>query len=281
MLTIIGDIGYDLLWINGALKKNLGGSGYHTLIGAVAAEKKIPILVACVGGDFAVADIAKWGASTEHIKRIENEKTTRFLIRYDGDARDVAFEMGASGKLCLDRLDDAVKSSDIVHLAATDPERQMQYIEELRRTGYRGRLSVDVFDQFCRDKADRTRQVLEKCDILFMSEVERQLLHYRHDAAEKLFVLKKAEKGAECFWQGGHVIAACPRIEAVADTTGAGDILAGAFLSLIDAGEEIEAAIHAAVALATSSVRFPGSDEFCSALKERCLSHKTQCFTGK
>lgn len=266
MLTIIGDIGYDIINIKSGTKKNLGGSGYHTLIGTIAAKKKLPILVACVGRDFDMVDISKWGISTEHLMHVQNEKTTRFLINYDGDTRDVVFEMGGSKYLCLDCIDAAVKKSTIVHLAATDPERQIKYIEKLKCMGYEGRISVDVFDQFCRDNPSRTLEVLDECDILFMSTVEQRLLHYICFSEEKLFVLKKGEDGAECFYRGKHFISKCPHVDTVIDTTGAGDILAGVFLSLIDSDGDIETAINTSVALATKSVQFPGSDEFVRAI---------------
>ena len=52
----------------------------------------------------------------------------------------------------------------------------------------------------------------------------------------------------------------CCQLE-VQDTTGAGDVLAGAFLALLDSGIGIGDALNQAVVLATKSVKFLGTNK--------------------
>lgn len=269
MLAIIGDVGYDIRPREYGTQKFLGGSGYHAVAGTIAAGKKHPIFIACVGSDFDLSEFSRLGIDTDHIVQIKHEMTTRFNIFYENSIRNIVFEMGASKYECTECIDDKVILSDLVHLTATRPEKQMKYIEKLRSEGFSGLISADVFDQFCRQCPSQVLDVLEECDIIFMSAGEKEILgitplHYCRKG--KMFILKKAEDGAECYCKNQCFRAYSPVKNRVIDTTGAGDILAGAFLSHLDAGESIQQALDLSVNLATKSVQFLGSEAFLSAL---------------
>lgn len=269
MLVIIGDVGYDIRPKECGIQKFFGGSGYHAVAGTIATGKKHPVFIACVGSDFDLSEFSNLGINTDHIIQMKHEMTTRFNIYYDNSIRNVVFEMGASKYECTECIDDKVISSDLIHLTATRPEKQMKYIEKLRSEGFSGSISVDVFDQFCRECPTQVLDVLEECDIIFMSVNEKEILgivpqHYCQKG--KMFILKKAEDGAECYCKNQYFSAYSPVKNRVIDTTGAGDIMAGAFLSLLDAGESIQQALEMSVDLATKSVQFLGSEAFLSSL---------------
>lgn len=270
MLAIIGDVGYDIRPKECGTQKFLGGSGYHAVVGTIAVGKVQPVFIACVGNDFDLSEFSKLGINTDYIVQIEHEMTTRFNIYYDNNIRNIVFEMGASKYECIECIDDKVISSDVIHLTATSPEKQMKYIEKLRNKGFSGWISADVFDQFCRECPSQVLDVLEKCDIIFMNANEKEILgivpqHYCQKG--KMFILKKASSGAECYYKNQHFWACSPVKGSVIDTTGAGDIMAGAFLSFLDTGESIQQALKLSVDLATKSVQFLGSEAFLSALK--------------
>lgn len=269
MFVIIGDVGYDIRPKECGAQKFFGGSGYHAVIGSIAAGKKYPTFIASVGNDFDLSEFSKLGICTDYIVQVEHEMTTRFNIYYDNGIRNIIFEMGASRHDCIDCIDDRVLSSDLVHLTATRPEKQMKYIEKLKQEGFSGRISADVFDQFCRECPSQVLEVLEECDIIFMSTNEKELLGVvpeQYCLRGKMFILKKASDGAECYYQNQQFCAYSPAEGAVIDMTGAGDIMAGSFLSLLDAGESIQQALDLSVDLATKSVQFLGSEAFLSAL---------------
>lgn len=265
MLVIIGDVGYDIRPKECGVQKFLGGSGYHAVAGTIAAGKQPPTFIACVGSDFDLSEFSKIGINTDHIVQIEHGMTTRFNIYYDNGIRDVVFEMGVSEYECMECIDDSIMSSDLIHFTATRPEKQMKYIEKLKNEGFSGLISADVFDQFCRECPSRVLEVLEECDIIFMNANENEILgivpqYYCQKG--KMFILKKAEEGAECYYKNQYFHAYSPVKNRVIDTTGAGDIMAGAFLSLLDAGESIQQALDLSVDLATKSVQFLGSEAF-------------------
>lgn len=269
MLVIIGDVGYDIRPKEYGVSKFFGGSGYHAVAGTLAAGKKPSIVIACVGNDFNLSEFSRLGINTHYIVQMEHEITSRFNIYYENNIRNVVFEMGASQYECIECIDDKVISSDLIHLTATRPEKQMKYIEKLRKEGFSGLISADVFDQFCRECPSPVLDVLEECDIIFMNADEKDILgivpEYYWEKG-KMFILKKANDGAECYYKNQHVHAYSPAKNRVVDTTGAGDIMAGAFLSLLDAGESIQQALDLSVELATKSVQFWGSEAFLSAL---------------
>lgn len=159
MFVIIGDVGYDIRPKECGAQKFFGGSGYHAVIGSIAVGEKNPTFIARVGNDFDLSEFSKLGICTDYIVQVEHEMTTRFNIYYDTGIRNVIFEMGASRHDCIDCIDDKVLSSDLVHLTATRPEKQMKYIEKLKQEGFSGRISADVFDQFCRVPFSGVRRI--------------------------------------------------------------------------------------------------------------------------
>ena len=265
MLAIIGDLGYDVLPDKCGNRLFLGGSGYHTAAGVIAARKNCPIIIAAVGRDFDISALSSRGIRTDYIVPLMNELTTKFFISYEHGVRNIVLEMGASKHACTERIDDQVISSHLIHLTATQPEKQMEYIRRIREMGFAGQISVNVIDLFCRESPAQVLEVLKACDIIFLSEIEKEILRIspRHYCLKhKMFILTKAEKGAECIYDSLCFRAHSKAENAVVDTTGAGDILAGAFLSLLDAGEEIQRALDLSVELATKSVQFIGSEGF-------------------
>ena len=269
MLTIIGDLGYDVLPGICAERVLPGGSGYHTAAGILAAGKDCPILIGAVGRDFDLSVLSSRRIRTDHIVPIRNELTTRFIISYEHGERNIVVELGASEHVCTECIDDPVISSDLIHLTATSPEKQLEYIRALRGMGFGGRISVNVIDLFCSRSPAQVLQVLDACDIIFANEDEKEILGIDprlYSQNHRLFILTKAENGAECFSGDQSFHAQSKAENAVVDTTGAGDVLAGAFLSLLDAGEGIQRALEISVGLATKSIQFIDSEGFFAAL---------------
>ena len=128
-------------------------------------------------------------------------------------------------------------------------------------------LSADVFEPFVRQFPEATRRVVRVADVVFMNEEEAALLR----ATEQPWppgdvVLKRGAAGA-AYYHGSPapaspispICAPAPPTRAV-ETTGAGDLLAGAFLALRMRGVSPGRALDAAVRVASASVTDFGVD---------------------
>ncbi|MDD3279380.1 MAG: carbohydrate kinase family protein [Lachnospiraceae bacterium] len=262
MLTIVGDLGYDINITEKGSSYLVGGSGYHTLVGALAIRKFELEFIACVGKDFECHDIEKLGITTNYILKDANDMTTKFINEYRNGIRKVTINMGASRCLCFESFDDYILNSNIIHFSATDPNKQRNYINFLKGKGYSGKIAVDVFDEYCKQYYFETLEVIDECDIVFMNSDEKKILNFNPKNSNKMCIVKNSEYGAECYFNMRYYNAyeECCQLE-VQDTTGAGDVLAGAFLALLDSGIGIEDALNQAVVLATKSVKFLGTNK--------------------
>ena len=87
MITLIGDLGYDIRILESGTVCFPGGSGYHTAIGALAASNP-PSLVASVGRDYDFSLLHNVGIQTDYIVRMPSSLTPRYIIDY----RDLSIE---------------------------------------------------------------------------------------------------------------------------------------------------------------------------------------------
>ena len=260
MITLIGDLGYDIRMLENRTARFLGGSGFHTAVGVLAASS-IPHLVATVGRDFDDEYLKKLSIPTTHIERKQNSMTPCYIIDYRSNVRRISFRNWPSPSIAIKEHMPELLFSDIVHITATLPQQQLRYIEYLKQNHYSGKISVDVFDQHCAAYPIETLSVLSQSDIIFMNQDEKRLLQYSHYNPQKITVIKRADQGADCFCQSNSYHAEF-HVDHVIDTIGAGDILAGAFLAFFDEQFELNECLSKAVEIASCSVQFFGSELF-------------------
>lgn len=261
MITIIGDVGYDISLLNNSRSILIGGSGYHTVIGYLCVSRDVPYFLSSVGYDFNTKGFIQKGIPTEYLSIRSDIKTTCFYLDYSDGIRDVQIEMGASGFDCIEKIDANILESKYIHLAATDPVKQLRYISYLKGLGFIGKISADVFDGFCISKQKETRDVLKECDIVFMNREERQILGYEPSSRDVLYVFKLDKEGAEYYYSGEHVlISNTIKDKKAIDVTGAGDVLAGAFIGALASGKSREEALRIGVYYANKSVFSFGTD---------------------
>ena len=101
----------------------------------------------------------------------------------------------------------------------------------------------------------------EHLDVLFANEAEGENLDLESIREQCTVVVKRGEKGAVMYTSGGEITASAPRITAV-DTTGAGDVFCGAFISAHLRGWKDEMTLQNAVEFASSSVTKFGGVSF-------------------
>lgn len=91
-------------------------------------------------------------------------------------------------------------------------------------------------------------------DIIFINEAEANILAQKGTLRTDIpWILKYGAEGTSYLKGSNEIKVSAPKVTAV-ETTGAGDILAGAFLALLSYDYEVEHALTIAVDLASQSI---------------------------
>jgi ribokinase len=222
-------------------------------------------VVASVGDDFDVEAVERLGVDTAGVTRVPGHTTARFVITQRGDGtRTFAASWGVAETVDVAALPPAYRRARHVHLATAPPEQQLVWLEHVRGWPRCPTLSVDVFELFVRSSPEATRRVVRAADVVFLNEEEAALLQGGTQPWPPGDVVLKRGAAGAAYYQGRHpdalpISAPAPPTRAV-ETTGAGDVLAGAFLALRLLGVSPAHALEAAVRVASASVTDFGVD---------------------
>lgn len=253
-LIIIGDLAYNLdLTPNGG-KKSLGGSAYYCALGASTVSSKVGV-VSRVGKDFKIQALKKRGIDVEGIKVINNGQTPLFILcQFSNKKRLFWPELGLANEIDVSIFPQSYFSTKYIHLATSDPVKYLKWFNFLKKRIKETTISADAFEQYVTDDPKDTIDVIKKVDLFFINEEECSVLKKQNGfTIRKPYIFKRGEKGAE-FRDGYHNISIkAPKVKPI-DTTGAGDVLAGAYLASIAQGKSIKDALTIAVKVASKSV---------------------------
>ena len=250
-VSIIGDISWnhDVTPIKD--KTSVGGAAYYSAVGAACFSDNIGI-VARVGGDFDLACLTQKKINIEGIKVISDGKTCRFeVIQHQDGSREFEAYRGVAGIVDTSIFPNDYFSSKFIHLSTQQPDHAITWLNILSDNK---NVSVDSFELFVKEFPDLTRQMFQKADTIFTNETEWQVMQqFGDDFINKPIIIKRGKDGAVYKSKGEIFIIPAPKVSAV-DFSGAGDVLAGAFLALRAQGISIEIALKKAVDLASYSV---------------------------
>lgn len=267
-MIIVGDLAYETTVVDKKIHTSIGGSGYYSSIGAKATGNEDFLLLSFVGEDFDFSFFQSLKISTDGVSVVPYEKTGCFTTKF-WDASGKREFSAVYGAIQFPNYKSILKylNASCVYLAGGDPIRQLHWIKELEKKMYHGIIASDLFEKYCLEKPEASKKVIEKSNIVFMNEEERRLLQYDPHTMYKISIIKKGAMGADIFYGGNYQRSIAPAFSSIAvDTNGAGDILAGAFLSKILSGYDYVNALSFAVDMATLSVTREGVQHI---LKER------------
>ena len=264
-LVIVGHLAWNEDRTVSGTRTSRGGAAYYCAIGATAGFPTVTGVVASVGDDFDVEALRRLGVDTAGVAHVPGHTTARFVITQLVDGtRTFAASWGAAQRVDVGSFPIAYRRARHVHLATAPPEQQLVWLEHVAGWPRRPTLSADVFEPFVRQSPEATRGVARAVDMVFMNEEEASLLRAEDQAwSPGDVVLKRGAAGAT-YYRGRHpagppISAPAPPTRAV-ETTGAGDVLAGAFLALQIRGVSPARALAAAVRVASASVTDFGVD---------------------
>jgi sugar/nucleoside kinase (ribokinase family) len=213
-------------------------------------------LVAVVGRDFpfdALEILRRRGVDLEGLEIVDGP-SFRWRGRYhlDMNHRDTLdLQLGVFSDF-RPKLPESFFDSEVVFLANTDPELQLQVLGQARAA----RLTAcDTIDHWIVEKRPSIDELFSRVDIVCLNEDEARLYadtpNLQKAAASILargcraVLIKKGENGALAVSRGSEgqtEIFACPAypLEEVTDPTGAGDAFAGGVMGLLAAGRDYE-----------------------------------------
>jgi len=228
-------------------KPTLGGSPTYVSLAAKKLGAKVSV-ISKVGGDFP-SEYIEWLKTNEvdlsGLKRVRDASTTRFLLKYEKQKRQLQLKNQAPPIYPKD-IPSSLQAKAI-HVAPIANELSQGVIDKLQ--GLTATLSLDPqgfvrkFDEQGNVRLGKWEnpQVLQQIDIYKSSLDEIKAvtgladLHLAvqkiHDYGAKIIVVTKGMKGSTLFFDEElHEIPACkPKV--VQDVTGAGDAFIGAFLA--------------------------------------------------
>lgn len=265
--AIIGHIAFNEDITSFGRCVSLGGAAYYSAIGAMAANPNGVGIVASVGNDFDFALLDQLQLSTSGVRTIMDKKTAKFtIIQQEDGKRSFDAIWGAAEEVYLHLFPEEYNDIVYVHLATAPPMQQLKWIKMLRTISRKITISVDMFEKFAMDYPNESKQTIIASDFVFLNQDEALALDFENSVlSKKPHILKMGSNGA-LYSDGLHKLhIKAPKVDVI-DTTGAGDVLAGAFWALRSNGVSIKSSLWAAINLASISVQKFGVNHLVSSL---------------
>jgi ribokinase len=237
---------------------SLGGSGYACAVGARAGDPGRTGIVANIGEDFATGSLDRLGVDKTGATFLSGSAPRLTITQFASGNRSFASNLGVAAFPQKGRFPEAYRKARHIHLATMPPSEQAHWLRVVRSKGG-SRVSVDMFERTAMDLPEESRALCYSADLVFMNQREREILFDDHPLPQCDLLLKRGADGAAYRSSGNWLHAGAARCPEV-DTTGAGEVLAGAFLSLRALGVSISCALRLAVAVASAKVTEFGVD---------------------
>lgn len=254
-LVAVGTVAIDAIETPfGKVDKISGGSGHYIAWTASNFTKEVKV-VAVVGGDFPMEEIAQLkerGVDFEGLQIKENEKSFFWAGKYHMD-------MNSRDTLVTDLnvlaefdpiLPQSYKSPDFVLLGNLTPAVQQRLLDQLENKPKL--IALDTMNYWIQDPQFRPAldKVLTQIDVLIINDEEARMLGNHHSVVKcarkilaemgpKFVIVKKGEHGALLFHKDHIFFAPALPLEEVFDPTGAGDTFAGGFMGYLDMTQDV------------------------------------------
>ncbi len=283
MLVVIGDLVEDVVAWRGAgatgrlevgtdnaarITRSRGGSGANV---AAAAARRMPTrFIGRVGADALGEELTRALAAADVDVRAQREGVTgTIVVLVDGDGeRTFVTDRGAAAE--LGPIDPAwLAGADALHLplyGLVEPGSRAACLAAaalVREAG--GFVSVDLSSTAAiRDIGATTlhellRELRAAVVLANAAEAGAAALDAFPAAPDVALVIKRGAEPVQLRVGGRLASVPVPRIDAVRDTTGAGDAFAAGYLAARIAGHDHEACAAEGIALASRALRLPGA----------------------
>jgi ribokinase len=257
-LVLVGHFGFAEDHTPSGSARSLGGSGYACAVGAGAGQPHRVGVVGNIGDDFDLGALDRLGVDRQGAMRVPGKAPHLTITQHTPTDRSFASELGVAARPLVDAFPDEYAETRHLHIATMPVGEQALWLEVARRRS-RCTVSVDMFELTAVESPDAARELCYRADLVFMNQQECRLLFTDHPLPRGELVLKGGAAGARHRTGEAWTHVPAPRCELV-DSTGAGEVLAGAFLSLRATGVAATVALRYAVRAASAKVTEFGVD---------------------
>lgn len=249
-LAIIGDLAIGKNITPHGEKTSFGGAVYYSMVGAIHFSKNVGI-VGKIGNDFDMKIIEEQDVDTQGVKQVPGKSCLFTAIQHKDNTRDFTAERGVAKTVDLTILPKDYLSAKFIHLSTQLPEHALIWLEHLRQ---HPAVSVDTFETFVDLYPEETIKMLNKANMIFINLAEYKMLGLNEHSYPNKPVILKLDKDGVIYRSPTETLSIpAPQVEVV-ETSGAGDVLAGAFLSMLSLGLSTAEALEKAVNLASKAV---------------------------
>jgi sugar/nucleoside kinase (ribokinase family) len=255
----------------GTLKSKSGGGSAANTIVALARMGFQTRFIGKVGedeeGNFLLENVRP--VQTDWIRR--GQRSGICLVVLDRHQDRFLFVQGnANSTLTIDEIDlNGLPSISWLHLSSFIGEPPFEAQKALlNHLDPSVKISMDPGEIYAKKGLDDIRPLIQRCDILFLTEREIKLMTGQDlPAGARLFiemgpsilVCKKGNRGSQIFTEHGDFEVPAPRVEVV-DNTGAGDVYNAGFLAGLFLERPLEVSALFATTISAKSVTGYGRD---------------------
>lgn len=260
-ISVVGSINMDMTVTAERIPmkgETLRGDSIHYIPGGKGANQAVAMarlgaeveMFGCVGADEngrkLLENFKKEGVKVDHVQILPEVPTGIALITVGEQDNTILVVAGANG--CVDRayvdsIAEELYQSELVVLQHEIPIDTVEYVVELCSSrGVKVILNPAPAHEV-------KPEILEKVTYLTPNEHEAAILYGEVPAEELLLrypeklLITQGARGVSIGRKDGSILTVPARKSAVADTTGAGDTLNGAFAVEIAAGKDLEEAL--------------------------------------
>ncbi len=252
-----------------------GGKGANQAVAMAKLGAEVEMF-GCIGddenGQRLMENLRQVGVKTEHIKTIKGVPTGIAMITVAENDNTIVVVPGANGEVdCtyIDEIKPYLEAYDMVVLQHEIPLKTVHYVVE-----------------FCAEKkiqvvlnpapaAEVPMEIFEKVTYLTPNEHEAVLIFGEGKSTEEILkaypeklIITQGSRGVSVCEKSGEVLTVPARPAKVADTTGAGDTLNGAFAVRRAAGDDLKRALTYANTAASLSTEKFGAQSGMPTAKE-------------
>ena len=261
-LAVVGSINMDMTVTAERIPlkgETVRGDSLHYIPGAKVE------MFGCVGDDAngtrLLENFKKVGVETGHIKVLEGVPTGIAMITVGENDNTIIVVPGANGKVdrdYIDRIKEELKTFDMVVLQQEIPLDTVYYVVDFC---YDNQIPVVLNPA---PASNVPLEVIEKVTYVTPNEHEAVLIFGEEYSTEDLLreypeklIITQGSRGVITCLKNGEILSVPARKANVADTTGAGDTLNGAFALQRAKGADMETALrYANVAASLSTEKF-------------------------
>lgn len=241
-----------------------GGKGANQAVAMAKLGAKVSMF-GCVGDDSAgqkmLENLKSAGVETAHVRILEGVPTGIAMITVGEHDNTIIVVPGANGRVdtvYADSIKEELKTHDMVVLQHEIPLKTVKYVIDYCTDNH---IPVVLNPA---PAAEVSMETIEKVTYLTPNEHEAVLIFGDRLGTEELLkqypeklVITQGSKGVSTCLRSGEVLTVPARPANVADTTGAGDTLNGAFAVQIAAGNDMKQALtYANTAASLSTEKF-------------------------